>query len=208
MEGALLMKKPIDVAIAELCARVVPGYDGIPPIHAAGTADAERPKGQGKGWEHPLTMMAARGQIEHDLWLAGVRFRSDWELAHCHGERTVSWERLANAVKDARFVGELPDNAARGLDGSHGGPRGKSMFVYREAQPRIADARAVLHRLAQRTGKVGFALLVAVCGKGLGIGEIAASIEDDRNYIGRRFREALDDAREYYNETIDAKERA
>jgi hypothetical protein len=180
---------------------VKPGYGGFPPIHGSDAYDSDKPAEAGKKhrkWTHPLDLLFAKKQISHELWLAGVRFRSDWELAHSSHGGVVNWSRLAQAVHE---TDRDRDDTAWPVR------QPKQPIAYREVTPRIVDTWKELTRLSEAVTPVGFALLVAVCGRGMTIEDVARVLGDDRKYLGRRFREALEEAHQFYFEKIEGRER-
>jgi hypothetical protein len=178
-----------------------PGFAGIPPVHGADAYDTDKPK-EGKKrrtYVHPLDLMYSKKIISHELWLAGVRFRSDYELAHVIGEQTVNWSRMQMAVQEAdRDRDELawPTRTP------------KQPMAYRDVTPRYVDKRQELEQLGAKLSPVSFALLVCVCGRGVGIEELSTLVEENRAYLGRRFREALEEVHQWYSARIEAREKA
>lgn len=78
-----------------------PGFSGRPPV--AGEQTPGR-----KQSSHPLDVLYRRKVIPKSAYIAGLRFRSDWELAHVTGEGTTNWSLVtATCSKAGRTTGFL-----------------------------------------------------------------------------------------------------
>lgn len=166
-----------------------PGYGGRPPV-ATGRAR--------KTSAHPLDVLYKRRAIDRESYVAGLRFRSDWELANVSGEGVTDWSRFDQFPPDAeKVVDELafrrpaPKPVRRPPSGIPGARY---------------DAKQTLARLRIVTGSFGFAILRGVCVHGLGLTHIADAIKVHRDYLSLRLKEALAEAAAFYGELIDSRD--
>ena len=112
--------------------------------------------------ESPILMLHGNGRIDDAQLVAGELFRQRWEAAAVGGSmRGTDWGK-------ARVDGGKP---VAGVVGD-----------------RAADAMEWLNRVAryEGVGKIGFGVLVAVCGEGKGIAETAGHWEGAHVVAGSR----------------------
>jgi len=165
-----------------------PGFSGRPPV--AG----ERTPGRRQS-SHPLDNLYQRGVIPKSSYIAGLRFRSDWELAHVTGEGTTNWDRFAPSLIE--HVDELAFRR----------PAPKPVRRPPSSLPAARyDARVTLERLRVVCGSFGFQLMRGVCVMGIALSHISDAIGVHRDYVSLRFREALDDAAAFYGAMIDSRD--
>lgn len=120
--------------------------------------------------EHPLEMMLARRRLSPAQYEAGVRFRFLYEKASIGPGRGVDLSRIR--VDGGRMGDPLTDA--------------------------VIHAHRELARIMPMLGKRGSAIVVAVCGLGKGVSDLAAhydgydSVKQNIAFITLRLKEALD----------------
>jgi hypothetical protein len=177
--------------ITETPPRTLPGFGGSPPPQREGKTR------KNKRYVHPLDYLLAQDLIPYGEYIAGVRFHSDWELSGITGSQTTAWSRLTDAVHKGNSSKRRV--ACKRVK--------RQPMAYQEIAPYQVDSREVLRKASQRMSQIGFKLLVCVCGRGMTLSDVANMIGADRQSIFRAFRAALAEACDFYNETIDCRDK-
>jgi len=162
-----------------------PGFAGRPPV---ATGKARR-----RYSAHPLDSLYRRRAISKEAYVAGLRFRSDWELADVGGEGVTNYDRLFPLPKE-EIVNELAF------------PRPSPKPVRRPPSSIPAhryDAKLMLAKLRVITGSFGFQLMRGVAVMGIPLQAIATELKLHRDFVSLRLREALEDAAAFYGEIFD-----
>ena len=152
-----------------------PGRDGQEIVLEERLTDLDNEKHRvpANSAESPLALMRSKRQIEEHQFVAGDRFRADWERA--------SVARLrSNYRVEFTAGGKIEDIAIAQAD----------------ALERVGAALDSFGR--GKSAMVSRVMIKAVCGEGETIGRLAKQQGWDRNYAGPRFREALEDLAEHY----------
>ncbi|HEX6036172.1 MAG TPA: hypothetical protein VFY83_17160 [Anaerolineales bacterium] len=166
-----------------------PGFSGRPPV---ATGKARRNSA------HPLDSLYRRHAIDKDSYIAGLRFRTDYEIAQYDGDGTTNWDRfdlyqsdLVDKINELGFKRPSPKPVRNPPS---------SIPVSR------FDAKETLGKLRIVTGAFGFQLMRCVCVCGINLQHVSVAIKVHRDYLSLRFREALAEAALFYKEAIDSRE--
>lgn len=144
----------------------------------------------------PLEFMRYQSKDPLEEWeyLAGQRFRQDFEIAHRSGSTTVDYSRGAMFDTDMARA-----NRAAGYEGRGYASPTSAVDV---SQARI-DAMSRRGSFAKHN-KTSAWFLEAVIGFELWPKECATFLGEDVRYVSRRFREALHDAAGFYRIHVQA----
>ena len=152
-----------------------PGRDGkdLVLVERLTDLDNEKHRVPANAAESPLALMEAKKQIEYYQFVAGDRFRADYERAGI--------ARLkSNYRVEFTAGGKIEDLAVAQAD----------------ALERVGKALDFFG--TGKSGRVSRIMIKAICGDGETIGALSRRQGWDRNYTGPRFREALETLAEFY----------
>lgn len=145
------------------------GRDGNPLVIDVRRTDQDSGNHAYNVAEHPLEMLLHRRAIDPCQHMAGDRFRADYEKANIAPAKAVELKELVS-----------------------GGGVSLGVPVYRlEALERMGDALKAVSTVSRL-------LILDVCVDGLTLEAIRNKRSFSRDYIGPRFREALDELSRHY----------
>lgn len=130
----------------------------------------------------------ARTPIALYQYIAGVLFRTDFEMSRVGSSGVIDASRLAMFAVD-------------GIDkerSEYHGKGAKRMVRVANVSDRRLDALKRLGAIAAKISDLSYWMLEKVVGDERPISEVAKIMRADERYAGPRFREALDEAAKYY----------